>query len=148
MQCWENYLTLAWNWLLVLFRSPTLRCLGWCVPLPSLLCFALPIEIANYLILDFASSTVPWWASKSAFFFTCALPFIHTNRFMKTTMSAHTEWKERKQQRKELFVTTLPMPLDHIIAVHWLLIYLLWFRLCAHRVALRARCYTYNFYEC
>lgn len=104
MQCWENYLTLARNWLLVLFRSPTLRCPDWCVPLPSLLCFALPIEIANYLILDFASSTVPWWASKSAFFFTCALPFIHTNRFMKTTMSAHTERKERKQQRKELFL--------------------------------------------
>lgn len=30
MQCWENYLTLARNWLLVLFRSPTLRCLDWC----------------------------------------------------------------------------------------------------------------------
>lgn len=31
MQCWENYLTLARNWLLVLFRSPTLR-------LPGLMC--------------------------------------------------------------------------------------------------------------
>lgn len=63
-----------------------------------LACF-FPIEIANYLILDFAFSTVPWWASVS-FFFAQLLPL---QLFLLPSFSPFIQidlWKRRCEWRR------------------------------------------------